>query len=504
MIDLGLDIYRTIGRCADGMGIEAYAVGGVVRDFFLGRPCTDIDVVCAHADAFGGVGDEHAAPAIGIELARAVSDAVGGSHVAVFKNFGTASFVHDGLQLEFVGARRESYNRDSRKPVVENGTLVDDQRRRDFTVNALAVCLNESRYGELVDPFGGIADMDKGILRTPLDPDITFSDDPLRMMRAVRFAAQLGFTIDDDTFAAIPRNAERLRIVSMERITVELNKIMLSPAPSLGLKLMLKGGLMQVVLPEVAALVGVETVDGRGHKDIFYHTMQVLDNVCQAQSGERKEQSDADASADSPLSTFHTQLWLRWAALLHDVGKPGVKRYDAGQGWTFHGHEARGARMVPKIFRRLRLPMGQEMKYVEKLVGLHMRPIILAEDVVTDSAVRRLLFEAGDDIDDLMMLCHADITTRNADKMRRHHSNFELVKRKLVELEERDRIRNFQPPVSGEDIMRTFGIGPCHEIGIIKDSIKDAILDGTIPNEREAAWQMMLDKGNQLGLKPVE
>lgn len=471
MVDLGLDIYRTIGQCADRLGLEAYAVGGVVRDHFLGRGCTDIDVVCSgHIEG----GEVH----IGIELARAASEAIGGGHVSVFKNFGTASFVYNDLKLEFVGARRESYSRDSRKPVVENGTLEDDQRRRDFTVNALAICLNADRYGELVDPFGGIRDLDQGILRTPLDPDITFSDDPLRMMRAVRFAAQLGFRIDDTTFEAIPRNAERLHIVSAERIATELNKIMLSEHPSLGLKLMQKSGLMRQVLPEIDALGGVETVDGRGHKDIFFHTMQVLDNVVAAGGG----------------------LWLRWAALLHDVGKPGVKRYDAHQGWTFHGHEARGARMVPKVFRRLKLPLGPELKYVEKLVALHMRPIILAEDEVTDSAVRRLLFEAGDDIDDLMLLCNADITTRNADKMRRHRANFELVKRKLVELEERDRIRNFQPPVSGDDIMRTFGIGPCHEIGIIKDAIKDAILDGKIPNEREAAWQMMLEVADGLGL----
>ena len=478
MIDLGLDLYRTIGLCADRLGIDAYAVGGVVRDYFLQRPCTDIDVVCIGNTEGGEV---H----IGIELAHAASQALGGSKVSVFKTFGTASFRHtvDGheYELEFVGARRESYSHDSRKPVVENGTLEDDQRRRDFTVNALAVCLNADRYGELMDPFGGIADLDAGILRTPLDPDITFSDDPLRMMRAVRFASQLGFRIADDTFEAITRNAKRIEIVSAERVMVELNKIMLSPNPSMGLKLMQKCGLMQLILPEISALQGVETVDGRGHKDIFYHTMQVLDNVA--------------STADS--------LWLRWAALLHDVGKPGVKHYDPKQGWSFHGHEARGAHMVKRIFKRLRLPLGEEMRYVEKLVMLHMRPIILAEDVVTDSAVRRLLFEAGDDIDDLMLLCNADITTRNEEKQRRHRANFELVKRKLVELEERDRIRNFQPPVSGEDIMTTFGIGPCREIGTIKDAIKDAILDGKIPNERDAAWQMMLDLAKGLGLTPV-
>ena len=476
MIDLGLDLYRVIGLEADRLGIDAYAVGGVVRDHLLQRPCTDIDVVCVGRQEGGEV---H----IGIQLAHAASEALGGSHVSVFKNFGTASFRYtaDGreYELEFVGARRESYSRDSRKPIVENGTLEDDQRRRDFTVNALAVCLNNDRLGELIDPFGGIRDLDAGILRTPLDPDITFSDDPLRRMRAVRFAAQLGFRIADDTFEAIGRNAKRIEIVSAERITTELNKIMASANPSLGLKLMQKCGLMQLVMPEISALQGVETVDGKGHKDIFFHTMQVLDNV----------------------AGMSDNLWLRWAALLHDVGKPGVKRYDARQGWTFHGHEARGAHMVKRIFKRMRLPLGEEMRYVEKLVMLHMRPIILAEDIVTDSAVRRLLFEAGDDIDDLMLLCHADITTRNLDKQRRHRENFELVKRKLVELEERDRIRNFQPPVSGEDIMTTFCIGPCREIGTIKDAIKDAILDGRIPNERDAAWQMMLRLGADLGLK---
>ncbi len=474
MIDLGLDLYKTIGQCADQLGIDAYAVGGVVRDYFLQRPCTDIDVVCVGRDQGGEV---H----IGIELAKTAAEVLGGSKVSIFKNFGTASFRYHNMEIEFVGARRESYSHDSRKPIVENGTLQDDQNRRDFTVNALAICLNANRYGELMDPFSGIQDLNNGILRTPLDPDITFSDDPLRMMRAVRFASQLGFRIADDTFEAITRNAKRIEIVSAERVMVELNKIMLSPLPSIGLKLMQKSGLMQLILPEISALAGVETVDGRGHKDIFYHTMQVLDNVT--------EQSD--------------NLWLRWAALLHDVGKPGVKRYDAKQGWTFHGHEARGAHMVKKIFKRLRLPLGEEMRYVEKLVMLHMRPIILAEDVVTDSAVRRLLFEASDDIDDLMLLCNADITTRNEEKQRRHRANFELVKRKLVELEERDRIRNFQPPVSGQDIMDTFGIGPCREIGTIKDAIKDAILDGKIPNDRDAAWQMMLRLGKDLGLTPV-
>ena len=480
--DLYPELGHIIGAEADRMDIDAYFVGGVVRDHFLQRPCTDIDIVCVNRAESGKWKVESGEVSIGIELAHAAAIALGGSKVSVFKNFGTASFRHNDLELEFVGARKESYSHNSRKPIVENGTLEDDQRRRDFTVNALAVCLNEEHFGELMDPFGGIQDLNAGILRTPLDPDITFSDDPLRMMRAIRFASQLGFRIADDTFEAITRNAKRIEIVSMERIAVELNKTMLSPTPSLGLKLMQKCGLMQLILPEISALSGVETVDGRGHKDIFYHTMQVLDNV----------------------AAFSGNVWLRWAALLHDVGKPGVKRYDPKQGWTFHGHEARGAHMVKRIFKRLRLPLGEEMRYVEKLVMLHMRPIILAEDVVTDSAVRRLLFEAGDDIDDLMLLCNADITTRNEEKQRRHRANFELVKRKLVELEERDRIRNFQPPVSGQDIMDTFGIGPCREIGTIKDAIKDAILDGQIPNDRAAAWQMMLDIAATLGLKPKE
>ena len=534
-IELFPEITRVIGREADRLGVDAYIVGGVVRDFFLQRPCTDIDIVCIGHDNGGEV---H----IGIELAKASSRALGGSKVSVFKNFGTASFRIDNsklkndnsadtannsqfsilnsqLELEFVGARRESYSHDSRKPIVENGTLEDDQRRRDFTVNALAVCINHDRYGELVDPFGGIRDLDQGILRTPLDPDITFSDDPLRMMRALRFAAQLGFRIDDSTFEAIARNAKRIEIVSAERITVELNKIILSPNPSLGLKLMQKCGLMQLILPEISALQGVETVDGRGHKDIFYHTLQVLDNICLTPSPSPTDFQDFDGP-DKSSKPKHNQenlqdfqdlakretngnLWLRWAALLHDIGKPGVKRYDPKQGWTFHGHEARGAHMVKRLFKRLRLPLGAEERYVEKLVMLHMRPIILSEDIVTDSAVRRLLFEAGDDIDDLMLLCNADITSKNPDKVRKHKANFELVKQKLVELEERDRIRNFQPPVSGEDIMTTFGIGPCREIGTIKDAIKDAILDGKIPNERDAAWHMMLDLADTLGLKPV-
>ncbi|MCQ2295104.1 MAG: CCA tRNA nucleotidyltransferase [Bacteroidales bacterium] len=473
-MDVQLDnpIYRIVGKAADSLGIKAFAVGGVVRDYFLQRHCTDIDFVC--------LGN-------GIELAKAAAKSISPNiEVVVFKNFGTASFhYHDKdtlWEVEFVGARRESYRRDSRKPIVENGTLEDDQNRRDFTINAMAVSVNEESFGTLIDPFGGIQDLDRGIIRTPLDPDITFSDDPLRMMRAIRFASQLDFYIHNDTFDAICRNAERIKIVSPERITTELNKIVLSPQPSVGFKLLLKSGLLQIIFPEFANLKGVETVGNHAHKDNFYHTLEVADHVA-----------------------AHTQdLWLRWAALLHDIGKPATKRYDAKLGWTFHGHEVRGSKMIKKIFTHLRLPLDQKMKYVEKLVLLHLRPIILAEDEVTDSAVRRLLFDAGDDIEDLMLLCEADITSKNEEKVRRYMKNFKIVRQKLIELEEKDRIRNFQPPVSGEDIMKTFGIAPCREIGTIKDSIKDAILDGLIPNEREAAWQMMLEKGAELGLHPIQ
>lgn len=473
-------IYKLISDVADSKGLECYAVGGVVRDYFLQRPCSDIDFVCVGS---------------GIELAESVATKIGDIYefvpeVHIYRNFGTAQIhIHgrhmvpptdDDLELEFVGARRESYQRDSRKPIVEDGTLEDDQNRRDFTVNAMAVCLNSNRFGQLVDPFGGIRDLNEGILRTPLDPNITFSDDPLRMMRAIRFASQLDFVIEERCFQAISDNADRLKIISQERITTEFNKILLSPRPSVGIKLLEKSGLLPLFFPEMSKLKGVEIINGRGHKDNFYHTLEVLDNV-------------ASNSGD---------LWLRWAALLHDIGKPATKRYDEKIGWTFHGHEVKGSQMVKRIFKRMRLPMDAKMKYVEKLVLLHLRPIVISEDVVTDSAVRRLLFEAGDDIDDLMLLCEADITSKKEEKKKRFRDNYQLVRQKLVELEEKDRIRNFQPPVSGLDIMETFGIGPCHEIGIIKDAIKDAILDGTIPNDREAAWQMMLDIADGLGLKP--
>lgn len=471
-VELTNPIYHIVGQEADSMGIRAYAVGGVVRDYFLKRHCTDIDVVCVGS---------------GIDLAKASAAAISPKkEVAVFKSFGTASFHYhhneEDWQIEFVGARKESYRIDSRKPIVENGTLEDDQNRRDFTINAMAVSINADTFGELVDPFGGIQDLDNGILRTPLDPDITFSDDPLRMMRAIRFASQLNFRIEDKTFEAIARNAERIKIVSKERITTELNKIVLSPRPSIGFKLLQITGLLDLIFPEFTRLKGVESREGRSHKDNFYHTLDVVDNVA--------------LSSDD--------LWLRWAAVLHDIGKPATKRYDHNLGWTFHGHEVKGSKMVKRIFTNLRLPLDSKMKYVEKLVLLHLRPIILAEDEVTDSAVRRLLFDAGNDIDDLMTLCEADITSKNEAKVRRYLDNFKLVRQKLVELEEKDRIRNFQPPVSGEDIMTTFGIPPCREIGTIKDAIKDAILDGQIPNEREAAWNMMLSLGKSLGLKVSE
>ena len=460
-------VFHLIGETADVLGMPCYVVGGWVRDLFLERPSTDIDVVVVGS---------------GIALAEALQKRCGrGAHVSVFRNFGTAQLKWHGMEIEFVGARKESYSHDSRKPIVEDGTLEDDQNRRDFTINAMAVCLNAHRFGELVDPFGGIRDLNDGILRTPLEPSITFSDDPLRMMRAIRFASQLNFTIEDKCFQAICDNAERLNIISQERITTELNKILLSPRPSVGLKLLQKSGLMQIFFPEFAKLKGTETIDGHSHKDNFYHTLEVVDNVA--------EKSD--------------NLWLLWAAMLHDIGKPATKRYDEKTGWTFHGHEVKGSQMVKRIFKRLRLPLDAKMKYVEKLVLLHLRPIVISEDIVTDSAVRRLLFEAGDDIDDLMLLCEADITSKKEEKKKRFRDNYKLVRQKLVELEEKDRIRNFQPPVSGNDIMQTFGLKPCFEIGVIKDAIKDAILDGKIPNEREAAWNMMLEMGEKLGLKQV-
>lgn len=460
-------IFHLISEAADDLGLECYVVGGYVRDLFLERPSKDIDVVVVGS---------------GIVLAEALGRKLGkGAHVSVFHNFGTAQVKYHGMEVEFVGARKESYSHDSRKPIVEDGTLEDDQNRRDFTINALAVCLNKARFGELVDPFDGVLDMENRLIATPLDPDITFSDDPLRMMRCVRFATQLNFFIEEETFEALGRNRERIKIISRERIADELNKIIMTPTPSKGLVDLMRCGLLPLIFPELAALEGVDTVQGRSHKDNFYHTLQVLDNICKVSDN----------------------LWLRWAALLHDIGKPRTKRFEPGVGWTFKNHNFIGEKMVPEIFRKMKLPMNEKMKYVQKLVGLHMRPIVIADEEVTDSAVRRLLFEAGDDIDDLMTLCEADITSRNVQRKQRFLDNFKLVRQKLVDLEERDRIRNFQPPVSGEEIMRVFGLNPCREVGILKSAIKDAILDGLVPNEHDAAYGFMMKKAAELGLVPV-
>ena len=456
-------IFRRIARLADDQGVRAFVVGGYVRDYYLGRPSTDIDVVVVGS---------------GIALAEALGRELH-TKVSVFKTFGTAMVRVGGIEVEFVGARRESYTRDSRKPEVEPGTLEDDQRRRDFTINAMAWSLNSATFGELVDPFDGMSDLDECIIRTPCDPDITFSDDPLRMMRAVRFASQLGFTIEPATFDAIGRNAERIRIVSRERIIVEMNKIVLSPVPSMGFELLEMTGLLERVFPELHNLRGVERRGKHAHKDNFAHTLKVLDNVAR--------RSD--------------DLWLRWAALLHDIAKPLCKAYDPRVGWTFHGHETLGSKMVPGIFRQLKLPLNEHMKFVQKLVFLHLRPIILSEDQVTDSAVRRLLFEAGDDVEALMTLCEADITSGIDAKVKRYLANFELVRRKMKDLEERDRIRNFQPPITGEIIMQTYGIGPCRVIGEIKERIKNAILDGEIPNEYEAAHALMERLAAEHGLQ---
>ncbi|HXH19486.1 MAG TPA: HD domain-containing protein [Chitinophagales bacterium] len=458
-------VLEAISEVSEETGIDSYAVGGYVRDILLRRPTQDIDIVCIGS---------------GIEFARKVAkkfSPVPG--VAVFKNFGTAMFKLDELEVEFVGARKESYSRHSRKPVVEGGTLQDDQNRRDFTINTLAFSLRKENFGELLDPFGGLEHLEKKIIKTPLDPDITFSDDPLRMMRAIRFANQLNFRIESSTLHAIQRNAHRIEIVSMERITDELNKIIMTDKPSTGFRLLFETGLLKLIFPEMVALQGAEHIEGRGHKDNFYHTLQVLDNLCQ--------------SSDN--------LWLRWAAILHDIGKPKTKRFDKNHGWTFHGHEVVGAKMVSSIFRRLRLPLNDRMKYVEKMVRLHLRPIGLNKDDITDSAIRRLLFDAGDDIDDLLKLCNADITTKNPEKMKRYLANFEIVRQKLKDIEEKDRIRNWQPPISGEEIMRYFNLKPSKPVGIIKDAIKEAILDGVIGNNYEEAFQFMVKKGKELGLE---
>ena len=463
---LSLPVFDRISRIVDEMGVRAFVVGGYVRDYYLRRPCTDIDVVVVGS----GIA---VAEALGKELRTKVS---------VFKTFGTAMLRADGMEVEFVGARKESYSPDSRKPHVEDGTIEDDQRRRDFTINAMAWSLNGDSFGELVDPFEGMYDLEDCIIRTPCDPDITFSDDPLRMMRGVRFATQLGFEIEDETFEAIKRNAERIRIVSKERIATELNKIICSPRPSIGFELLDLTGLLPLIFPEMAKLKGVERRNGHAHKDNFQHTLKVLDNVAR--------RSD--------------DMWLRWAAVLHDIAKPATKAYDPTIGWTFHSHEMVGSKMVPSIFRALKLPMNEHMKFVQKMVFLHLRPIILSEDMVTDSAVRRLLFEAGDDVESLMTLCEADITSGIDAKVKRYLANFELVRCKMKDLEERDRIRNFQPPITGDLIMKTYGIEPCSAIGEIKEAIKNAILDGEIHNDYDEAYAMMERLAAERGFKRVE
>lgn len=494
-------LFHTISEVADSLGLECYVIGGFVRDLFLGRPSGDVDVVVVGS---------------GIKVAEALCAKLGrGAHLAVFRRFGTAQVKWHGMEVEFVGARSESYSDDSRKPAVEEGTLEDDQRRRDFTINVLALCLNADRWGELSDPFYGLDDMRDRLIRTPLDPDITFSDDPLRMMRCVRFATQLGFQIYDETFEALERNAERIKIVSAERIVDELDKIMLAAHPSVGLDYLQRSRLMKYILPELSALDMQETKGKFSYKNNFYHTLEVVENVCRAQ--ERKDQElkaqleaaapDSDEAKAIRAQIDHNsdhRLWLRWAALLHDVGKTATKQWNAAMGWTFKNHNVVGARLVKVIFRRLKLPMDERMKYVRKLVELHMRPIAIADDEVTDSAVRRLLFDAGDDIDDLMTLCEADITSRNRVRKQTFLNNFKLVRRRLKEIEERDRIRNFQPPVDGVEIMNTFGIGPCREVGELKSLLKDAVLEGEVPNEHDAVFKLMLEKAAAMGLKPID
>lgn len=462
---LDKDIFHKISDAADSLGVECYVVGGYVRDLFLERPSDDIDVVVVGS---------------GIEVADALRRSLGRkAHISVFRNFGTAQVKYKDIEVEFVGARKESYSHDSRKPIVEDGTLEDDQNRRDFTINALAVCLNKERFGELVDPFGGIDDMYDGIIRTPLDPDITFSDDPLRMLRCIRFATQLNFFIDDDTFAALERNAERIRIISGERIQDELNKIMMTPTPSKGFVDLQRSGLLQIILPELFALDIVEKRNGKAHKNNFYHTLEVLDNVCRTSDN----------------------LWLRWAALMHDIGKPRSKRWNNNAGWTFYNHNFIGAKMVPDIFRRLKMPLDAKMKYVQKMVDLHMRPIVIADEEVTDSAVRRLLNDAGDDIDDLMKLCEADITSKNQVRKKCFLENFRMVREKIADLKIKDYKRLLQPCIDGNEIMEMFNLRPSREVGLLKQILKEAVLDNKVPNEREPLMQLLMEKAKEMGLK---
>ncbi|WP_282125173.1 CCA tRNA nucleotidyltransferase [Marinifilum flexuosum] len=459
-------IFSIISEIVTEENLESYVIGGFVRDIFLKRGSKDIDVVVIGS---------------GIDLAQKVAAKAGNPKVSIFKNFGTAMLKYKDLEIEFVGARKESYNRNSRKPIVENGSLEDDQKRRDFTINSLALSLHKDNFGELLDPFGGIDDLNSQIIKTPMDPMITFSDDPLRMMRAIRFATQLNFEISDVTFNAIKENKERIHIISKERVIDELNKIVMSAKPSIGFKLLEECGLLKIIFPEFQRLKGRETRNGISHKDNFYHTLEVLDQ----------------------LVPHSDNLWLRWSALLHDIAKPNTKKFVKGIGWTFHAHNFVGEKMVPRIFKNMKLPLNEKMKFVQKMVLLHMRPIVLAQEVVTDSAVRRLLFDAGNDIDDLMKLCEADITSKNEEKVKRFLDNFQLVRKKLKEVEEKDAIRNFQPPIDGQEIIDTFNLSPCKTIGDIKVAIKDAILDGIIPNERDAAYAYMIKKGKELGLEPI-